>query len=268
MNAGTMCRAVWDSGRSFNRTKVEALVAKCRDASPPASARVASVVTKDKKQGRPVPLNTVALLKACSKALGIGPHHALSCAERLYLSGYLSYPRTESTKYPASFDVEGTLRDQARDHRWGSYVTELLRTGPHVGKGGVDMGDHPPITPCRHARAGELSGDQARVYDLVARHFIASVSDDAVWRSTAVGLSIDELEDKGRFTVRGKQVRRWGRASRGGPCLPIFRSHLLIPPKARDAGVPHHYDAQTVRQRARGQWWRGSRRRRGGERTP
>ena len=64
-----------------------------------------------------------------------------------------------------------------------------------------------PITPCR-PRAGELTGDMARVYDLVTRHFIASVSQDAVWKSTTVCLSIDELQDKGTFTIRGKQVRR------------------------------------------------------------
>jgi len=69
------------------------------------------------------------------------------------------------------------------------------------------MGDHPPITPCRYARAGELSGDLARVYDLVTRHFIASVSHDAVWTSTTVHLEIDVLDDKGKFTIRGKQVR-------------------------------------------------------------
>ena len=143
MNSGTMCRAVWDSGRSFNRNKVDALVTKCRDASPPSSARVVSVVTKDKKQGRPTPLNTVALLKACSKGLGIGPHQALATAERLYLMGYLSYPRTESTKYPKSFDIAGTLKDQVQDNRWGSYVSELLRNNSvNAAKGGVDMGDH------------------------------------------------------------------------------------------------------------------------------
>ena len=46
----------------------------------------------------------------------------------------------------------------------------------------------------------------ARVYDLVARHFIASVSHDAVWRSTSVCLSIEELDDKGGFTIRGKTL--------------------------------------------------------------
>lgn len=146
MNSGTMCRAVWDSGRSFNRNKVDSYIATCRDANPPSVARVTSVITKDKNQGRPVPLNTVALLKACSKALGIGPHSALQIAERLYLSGYLSYPRTESTRYPKSFDIAGTLQDQVQDNRWGSYVRDLLRDGVNVAKGGVDMGDR----KCRH----------------------------------------------------------------------------------------------------------------------
>ena len=63
-----------------------------------------------------------------------------------------------------------------------------------------------PITPCRHARVGELSGDMARVYDLVTRHFIASVSHDAVWQSTTVRLAIEELEDKGTFTIGGKKL--------------------------------------------------------------
>lgn len=50
----------------------------------------------------------------------------------------------------------------------------------------------------------------ARVYDLVVRHFIASVSHDAVWRSTTVCLSVEELGEKGRFTIRGKQVSNVG----------------------------------------------------------
>jgi DNA topoisomerase-3 len=46
----------------------------------------------------------------------------------------------------------------------------------------------------------------ARVYDLVVRHFIASVSPDAIWRSTRVDFQIESLEDKGTFTVRGKEL--------------------------------------------------------------
>ncbi|GAX14392.1 DNA topoisomerase III [Fistulifera solaris] len=199
---GRQMRALWNSGRSFQKAKVEAL--KETAVENEAHAVVQNVVTKDKKQGRPTPLNTVALLKACSKALGIGPHSAMQIAERLYLSGYLSYPRTESTAYPKSFDINGTLQQQTSEPAWGAYVRELLQTGVTRPRGGVDMGDHPPITIMRSGLG--LSGDMARVYELVARHFIATVSPDAVWRSTRVDFSIAALGDKGHFTLSGKEI--------------------------------------------------------------
>ena len=128
-------------------------------------------------------------------------------------SGYLSYPRTESTAYPNSFDVTGCLQEQSRDNFWGSYVRDLLATGINKARGGVDMGDHPPITPCR-ANSGELSGDMARLYELCTRHFIASVSHDAIWTSTRVELKIDILEEQGKgqgsFTLVGKELKEAG----------------------------------------------------------
>lgn len=203
---GRVFRAQSNAGRSFNQHKIQQRIKTVFDASPPATAVVNSVVSKEKKQGRPVPLNTVSLLKACSKALGIGPHSAMQTAERLYLSGYLSYPRTESTAYPKSFDIRGALQIQASDGRWGTYVSELLKSGNCKPKGGIDMGDHPPITPCKAAAPHELSGDMSRVYELVTRHFIASVSQDALWNNTKVSIDIDILSDKGNFSIRGKQL--------------------------------------------------------------
>ena len=85
------------------------------------------------------------------------PHAALQTAEPLYLSGYLSYPRTQSSAYPKSFDIAGTLQSQASDNQWGSYIRDLLMEGHNKSRGGVDMGDHPPITPCQSAGPDELS---------------------------------------------------------------------------------------------------------------
>jgi len=46
----------------------------------------------------------------------------------------------------------------------------------------------------------------ARIYDLVTRHFIASVSHDAVWSSTKVSVDITALGDNGHFTIRGRKL--------------------------------------------------------------
>ena len=72
-------------------------------------------------------LNTVKLLQSCSKGLRIGPKEAMHIAERLYLQGFVSYPRTETTAYPKGFDIRQTLSAQCSSPEWGQYCTNLLK---------------------------------------------------------------------------------------------------------------------------------------------
>ena len=84
-------------------------------ASPLAGGlRVDSVVESEGRRSRPAAMNTVEMLKAASRSLGIGPHAAMAAAERLYLQGYISYPRTESSAYPPSFDLLAAVEMQTR----------------------------------------------------------------------------------------------------------------------------------------------------------
>lgn len=50
----------------------------------------------------------------------------------------------------------------------------------------------------------------ARVYELVTRHFIASVSQDAAWKNTKIELEVASLgggnNNKGKFMLRGKEM--------------------------------------------------------------
>lgn len=103
---------------------------------------ITGVKESEVKKGRPAGMNTAEMMKQASKGLGMSPHHAMQIAERLYLSGYISYPRTETTAYPASFDIWGTVSEQTRSPVWGSFAAGLLSAagGMTRPKGGEDKG--------------------------------------------------------------------------------------------------------------------------------
>lgn len=66
---------------------------------------VVSITQQEKSKQRPLALNSVELMRAASTGLGMGPHHAMQLAERLYTQGYISYPRTETSHYSDNFDL-------------------------------------------------------------------------------------------------------------------------------------------------------------------
>jgi DNA topoisomerase-3 len=128
----------------------------------------------------------------------------MRAAEHLYLSGYLSYPRTESSAYPSSYDFRETL-SALREH-WdlGDYAGGLLRAGYTSPRAGTDAGDHPPITPVSVPGGPHLLGgsDEARLYDMVVRHFLASISPDEVYEQTKATFEATCGET---FTVVGRR---------------------------------------------------------------
>ena len=64
---------------------------------------------------------------------------------------------------------------QSNNAVWGAEVQELLQQGMSSPRRGVDVGDHPPITPMRSAGESELGHDAFRLYELITRVFIATV---------------------------------------------------------------------------------------------
>mmetsp|Transcript_3626 Transcript_3626/g.11267 ORF Transcript_3626/g.11267 Transcript_3626/m.11267 type:complete len:852 (+) Transcript_3626:59-2614(+) len=171
----------WERGRVFDQAVgmyFESVVAseKC--------ARLVSFTSKEQKKPRPIPLNTVAMLRTASAGLGLGPHHAMQIAERLYIQGYISYPRTESSKYPDNFDLHSLVNQQRSSAQWGSLASSLISMGLSQPKAGQDAGDHPPITPARLATPTQLDSDSWRLYEFIARHFLATLSPDCVYEKT------------------------------------------------------------------------------------
>ncbi|MQM17056.1 hypothetical protein Taro_050021 [Colocasia esculenta] len=171
-----------------------------------STLKVTHISTKEECKTRPCGLNTVNLLKVASSALGLGPQTAMQVAERLYTQGFISYPRTESTAYPASFDFKGTLGELLSNSVLREDVRPLLVDGFQKPRAGSDIGDHPPITPMRCASEEMLGNDAWRLYIYIFQNFLGSISPDCKYTRTKV-----EFEAGGElFSCIGQHVTRKG----------------------------------------------------------
>ena len=74
----------WERVRSFDR---EVAILFQGLVKQHTVATVTSVVPKEKAKERPIALNTVELMRVASSGLGMGPHHAMQIAEKLYTQG-------------------------------------------------------------------------------------------------------------------------------------------------------------------------------------
>ncbi|XP_043249264.1 DNA topoisomerase 3-beta-1 isoform X2 [Colletes gigas] len=177
----------WGRVRSFDKEVANMFLSHLKEYD---QAIVISEEKTEKTKTRPIALNTVELMRVASSGLGMGPHHAMQIAERLYTQGYISYPRTETSMYPENFDLSAALKQQQNSADWGESVRKILATGINRPKKGHNVGDHPPITPMKHATRNELDGDSWRLYDYITRHFIATLAQDCKYLSTTVKFEI------------------------------------------------------------------------------
>jgi DNA topoisomerase-1 len=143
------------------------------------TATVAEVRQKSATRPPPTPFNTTGFLTAAA-SLGISPSRASRIAEDLYTDGYISYPRTDNTVYPRSLDLREVLGHLKRVEGAGPYAERLLASGelsPTRGK--KETTDHPPIYPTGYASRKALRDDQWKIYQLVVRRFLATLSGPA-----------------------------------------------------------------------------------------
>ena len=165
------------------------------------TARVTEVKEKSATRPPPIPFNTTGFLSAAAN-LGISPSRAARLAEDLYTDGYISYPRTDNTVYPKSLDLREVLGELRRVEGVGPYAENLLtsdRLSPTRGK--KETTDHPPIYPTGYASKEMLRDDQWKIYQLVVRRFLATLSVPAETLRTTV-----RLESGGEPLVAGGTV--------------------------------------------------------------
>jgi len=166
---------------------------------------VTSVKEGTRADRAPAPFDTTSFIVAASR-MRISAANAMRIAEDLYMNGYISYPRTDNTVYPASLDLDGVLQELkktafSRDVEW-----TLAHRRPQPTRGKKSSTDHPPIHPTGAAKESALSADQWKVYELIVRRFLGTLSPDARWTT------LKYLFDAGgeEYTATGSRLAEEG----------------------------------------------------------
>ncbi len=191
---------------------------------------VTEVKEGSKVDRAPTPFDTTSFIVAAGR-IGLSAANAMRIAEDLYVNGFISYPRTDNTVYPKTLDLAGVLSRIrptvfSREVEW---VLAHRRPAPTQGK--KSSTDHPPIHPTGPATRQIFSEEQWKVYELVVRRFLATLSPDARWATMKVTFSAGGepyIATGGRLVDPGwRTVYPYSEAQER--ILPVFTSGEQLP---------------------------------------
>ncbi|MGZ6707551.1 MAG: DNA topoisomerase 3, partial [Solirubrobacteraceae bacterium] len=163
--------------------------------------------TTRRKERAPLLYDLTSLQREANTRFGFSARRTLAAAQRCYEEHKaLTYPRT-SSRYLTSDMVEeikptaGHVGAHAEYAKGAEYVTslDLLPLGRVVDD--AKVGDHHAIIPTNTAHdLAKMSADDRRIYDLVARRFLAVFHPEAEFENTRVETTVAEHV----FRTRGK----------------------------------------------------------------
>jgi len=163
--------------------------------------KIAEVKTEKTSQNiePPHPFDLTTLQTESYKFFGINPARTLEIAQRLYLAGLISYPRTSSQKIPEAINPKAILKKLSKNFSQTSMATRSI---PVEGKKSDPA--HPSIYP-----TGEFQGvseDDEKVYELIVRRFISCFCESALVENKTITATADNLT----FKDRGAEIKERG----------------------------------------------------------
>ncbi|GHH69183.1 type I DNA topoisomerase [Promicromonospora soli] len=155
-----------------------------------ADFSVRSLETKPYTRRPAAPFTTSTLQQEAGRKLRMSSRQAMRTAQALYENGYITYMRTDSPSLSA--EATNAARRQAAELYGPEYVPGAPRLYASKSKGAQEA--HEAIRPAGDSFrtpaqvAGELSGDQFRLYELIWKRTVASQMADAKGSTASVRL--------------------------------------------------------------------------------
>ena len=191
-----------EHGAYTEHAEAETIYGRVRGAT---QGTVLAFVDEELRRRPPVPFSTTLFVAEATR-LGLGAAVVMRIAEDLYTQGLISYPRTDNTVYPRGLGLKG-LVERLRESPFREEAEYILAQPTfRATRGRTETTDHPPIYPTSVVDPKKLKPDHARVYELVVRRFLATVSPDAVGRRREVTVEVagERFVGQGSFlTERG-----------------------------------------------------------------
>jgi DNA topoisomerase-1 len=163
---------------------------------------VAETKESEEKVQPGVPFDLTSLQREAYRLHKIGPSQTLAIAQKLYLDGLISYPRTSSQKIPDTIEPKKILRQL---EKYFPEASEATRQKPIEGKKSDPA--HPSIYPT--GENGKMTEDEEKIYNLVAKRFISAFMEDAVTANKKVTIKAKK-DPKITFAARGLKIVKKG----------------------------------------------------------
>ncbi|WP_167202990.1 type I DNA topoisomerase [Actinomyces respiraculi] len=205
------------------------------DAVLRSTPQVAEVEEKPYKRRPAAPFTTSTLQQEASRKLRMNPRETMRVAQGLYENGFITYMRTDSTVL--SGQAVSAARAQVAELYGPEYVPAKPRLYATRTKGAQEA--HEAIRPAGdHFRtpaqvAGELSGSQFRLYELIWKRTVASQMADAVGSTATVRVQVPLMSADGGARDAGLTFRMAGLTASG--TVITFRGFLAAYEEGRDA---------------------------------
>lgn len=194
--------------RIFARNKAEEIVRKVTN----QNGKIIEVKKEYKKELPPLAYDLTELQRDANRKYGYSAKTTSAVMQQLYETHKLvTYPRTDS-RYITE-DIVPTLPERLKSIAVGSYAEMarfLLRNKIVTTRRFVDnskVTDHHAIIPTEQfLQLSRLNTEEARIYDLIVKRFIAVLSPAFEYEQTTVMVEVQgEL-----FTARGKIIKHKG----------------------------------------------------------
>ena len=204
-------RGQWSKGeenRFFERDKAEAICAKVQG----KSGSITELKRREKTEPHPLAYDLTELQRDANKRYGFSAKQTSTLLQNLYEQHKLvTYPRTDSRYLPS--DIVSTLKERLAAIAVGPYAQlarPLMAKPLQPGKRVIDdskVTDHHAIIPTgEKLYLPKLTADEARLFDLIARRYIALFYPPCIFEEIAVTAQVEDEE----FRAKGRAVKAAG----------------------------------------------------------